>query len=196
MNSSAGPYHCGGVDLEENEVKQAVASCLHILYQSDRALFVNDVSERAITHKLAEYLQTQFKDFNVDCEYNRNSGNGLQNPKRLRLLADEKTRIKMKALGQSTNAEEEDEIHLSVSTYPDIIVHHRLSNDHNLLVIEVKKRNSPVSRDYDYRKIEAFTDQSSNPYKYKFGVFILLGTGSENLTPAELVWFKDGRSQS
>jgi hypothetical protein len=137
MNSSVELYHCGEVDQEENEVKQAVASCLHILHQSDRALFVNDVSERAITHKLAEYLQAQFKDFNVDCEYNRNSCNGLQNPKLLRLLADEKSKIKEKALGQHPNLEEE--IHSSVSTYPDIIVHRRLSNDHNLLVIEVKK---------------------------------------------------------
>ena len=31
----------------------------------------NKVDEMAISHKLAEYLQDEFQDWNVDCEYNR-----------------------------------------------------------------------------------------------------------------------------
>ena len=30
-----------------------------------------DANERSLTHKLAEYLQCEFPDWHVDCEYNR-----------------------------------------------------------------------------------------------------------------------------
>lgn len=40
----------------------------------DEYLLVNNLSERAITHKLAEHYQRLFHEWNVDCEYNRNLG--------------------------------------------------------------------------------------------------------------------------
>lgn len=41
---------------------------------NDRYLLENNLNERAITHKLAEYYQLLFREWNVDCEYNRNLG--------------------------------------------------------------------------------------------------------------------------
>lgn len=55
--------------------------CLEEIYNNDFALIFNNVSERAITHKLAEYLQKRFKGYNVDCEYNRNYERGRYEPK-------------------------------------------------------------------------------------------------------------------
>jgi len=47
---------------------------LDSLLSYDGYLLENNVSERAITHKLAEHYQKLFPEWNVDCEYNRNLG--------------------------------------------------------------------------------------------------------------------------
>ena len=43
--------------VSRRKTEAIVMECLAELYQNDRVLLQNDVSERAITHKLAEYLQ-------------------------------------------------------------------------------------------------------------------------------------------
>ena len=80
----------------------------------------NDVSERTITHKLAEYLQDQFPELNVDCEYNRNFELGEYARKTLYVLNDERQ------AGIEAGLAEDDL--LAISTNPDIIVHRRLTN--------------------------------------------------------------------
>lgn len=45
---------------------------LNLLLNNDGYLLKNDISERSITHKLAEYLQNLFPEWNVDCEFNKN----------------------------------------------------------------------------------------------------------------------------
>ncbi|MBI4086679.1 hypothetical protein HY416_01705 [Candidatus Kaiserbacteria bacterium] len=45
---------------------------LDYLINDDAYLLRNDLNERAITHKLAEYYQILFRGWNVDCEYNKN----------------------------------------------------------------------------------------------------------------------------
>lgn len=52
---------------------------LDILLSRDSYLLVQDIHERTITHKLAEYYQQLFPDWNVDCEYNKN----LSGPKKI-----------------------------------------------------------------------------------------------------------------
>ena len=59
------------------EVEAIVVASLRELLQDDASLLQYDVSERAITHKLAEYLQYRFGDYHVDCEYNRNDSASL-----------------------------------------------------------------------------------------------------------------------
>lgn len=173
-------------------VKHAVKEALARLLEQDRCLFDNDVSERAITHKLAEYLQGIFPNLNVDCEYNRNAEMGPANPKELLLDAENvKSRARANKQQFQTNDLEE-EINSSVSTYPDIIVHRRLTNNENLLVVEVKKQNSQIDHDLDHAKLKAFTCSATNQYRYKHGVFILLHVGSGNRKPPELIWYKDG----
>lgn len=39
-------------------------------YEKERYLLENNANERSLTHKLAEYLNLEFQDFDVDCEYN------------------------------------------------------------------------------------------------------------------------------
>jgi len=47
---------------------------LYTLLKKDGYLLKNSVNERSITHKLAEYYQVLFPEWNVDCEYNLNLG--------------------------------------------------------------------------------------------------------------------------
>lgn len=142
------------------------------LFARDLCLLEDDVSERSITHKLAEYLQNRIPNLHVDCEYNRNAALGEGAPKTLHIL---KTRL---IEDLQSNYLEADDL-LAVSTYPDIIVHRRRLNSDNLLVVEVKKRHSQIDRDHDYRKLMGFTEKSDlNDYCFKYGVFILLDTDS------------------
>ena len=45
---------------------------LSILLSKDGYLLEKCISERAITHKLGEHLQSLFPEWNVDCEFNKN----------------------------------------------------------------------------------------------------------------------------
>lgn len=121
---------------------QRVIAALLLFQIRDRYLLEHDVNEKAMTHKVAEYLQTSFSDYNVDCEYNRNM-----------------------ELAKQLNLTNED----SAITYPDIIVHKRGSNDNNLLIIEAKKSNSNQDISHDKKKVEAF---ATDPYYYQYVILL------------------------
>ena len=101
--------------MELRELKLAVEEALHLLRKNDHVLIRNDVSEWAIAHRLAVYLENIIPGWHVDCEYNR-QGRG-NDPK------------------VNPNAER---------VRPDVILHHRemVECEHNLLVIEVKKNET------------------------------------------------------
>jgi hypothetical protein len=81
-------------------------------------------------HKLAEHLQRELPQWNVDCEYNRD-GNY---PKKLRVPRAVK----------------------ECSVFPDIIVHKR-GGKQNILIIEAKCSDSPVTRvNYDVEKLKLY----------------------------------------
>src|SRR2546426_6667034 len=128
------------------EVQRLVGNALTRLFHDDSGLFETNVNERSITHKLAEYLQQEFADWNVDCEYNRN----LDEMKRLSVP---KTGIEWDDLESKT-------------VFPDIIVHKRGAKK-NLLVIEVKKSNSTVPDTFDKIKLNALLRE---PFNYKFAL--------------------------
>lgn len=178
--------------MGKSEIEQILNTCLDALFDQDWALLEHDVSERAITHKLAEYLQYRIPHLNVDCEYNRNFEFGTFASKTISVLNyNTKEQIK-----QILDADITDLI--TISTFPDIIVHRRMRNDENLLVVEVKKRNSQVNHKHDYAKLKAFTESSKyNAYHFSYGVFLLLNTGRnwKSIKP-ELRWFVEGKEES
>lgn len=94
--------------MNSGVVEQRVERSIDRLLDHDAALFERAVHEVSVSHKLAEYLQQEFPDRNVDCEYNRH----LYEVKRLEGYDSDWVR-------------------------PDIIVHRRGTDD-NLLVIEIK----------------------------------------------------------
>jgi hypothetical protein len=126
--------------------------CIDILYKNDLLLIENNVSERSISHKLAEYLQDEFPDWNVDCEYNR--------------MYDQ---IKvLEGIQECSEQRSTDRI------YPDIIVHER-NTDKNLVVIEIKIN---INDCCDIKKLEKLTLRTGK-FSYKVGYFIRLSKEKE-----------------
>jgi hypothetical protein len=129
------------------EVGRRVATCVGILFKADSDLLENEVNERSISHKLAEYLQPHFPDWNVDCEYNRKG----PHPKVL------------EGISECSEQKKTDRI------YPDIIIHRR-NTDHNLLVIEMKYSSDDPC---DLKKLELLT-ATTGGFRYVLGLFLRL----------------------
>ena len=183
------------MQIEFDQINALVAESLKDLLLYDYILLENDVGERAITHRLAIYLEQRLRSLNlegfsnlsVDCEYNRNSkSDEPYSPKRLVLESYELHKI-------TDNYAQYSDERLAVSCYPDIIIHKRGCNKKNLLIIEVKKTTSRIKDDkFDIRKIKAFTvKDEQNEYDYQFGVFIKLDTRTPTNHPA-CEWYRDG----
>lgn len=137
-------------------LKQSVEEC----YSKDFTLIERSM-EQACVARIFYYMQeiintsvryARFKDYNLDCEYNKNGEEIKDTPR------------------------------CKNGTRPDIILHKRGSNDKNLLVVEFKShasrnrnyQNYGVSK--DIIKLEDFT--SDYVYNYQLGVWVkLLKTG-------------------
>jgi hypothetical protein len=116
------------------------------------------MSERAMTHKFAEAMQNVFRNWHVDCEYNRDG----TIPKRIVDLP--------KMPGKTV--------------LPDIIVHKRNpfgrqneNLDKNLLVIEAKPSDAKAkSKAYDKLKLHRYI---TGGLRYKYGVLLTFVIGDE-----------------
>ena len=145
-----------------SEVESHVEKALRSFFQKDKFLLKNNLNERTISHKLAEYLQKEFSNWDVDCEYNRNID-------RVKKIHPEQIK------SDDTNA---------VTVYPDIIIHHRNTED-NLLIIEIKKDASESDKEKDIKKINTFIKE----FNYVFGLFIDFETGTEKAGIKQKLWF-------
>ena len=132
-------------EISTVQIKERIRIALGLLYKNDYFLFEESVHERSIAHKLAEYLQQQFPDWHVDCEYNRHG-------------------ISVKKLPRECVGKHKENV------YPDINIHHRNTDD-NLVIFEIKPNKSNSVVECDDVKLVEFT-KSSGDYKYILGVFI------------------------
>lgn len=141
--------------------------------QKENFLLSEDLNERAMTHKLAEYIQKYFQDYNVDCEYNRmRDKDGKEyNTKKLNIKSKN---INLTNIKQTT-------------VYPDIIIHKRGNNNDNLLAIETKKKVNLDEEDkkYDFKKLKAMTLQ----LEYLYGAYIEF----DESNISDIKFFKDGK---
>ena len=139
--------------VTKNWVRGKLEAAIQELKAKDWRLLENDANERAITHKLAQFLDPLFPGWDVDCEYNKDG----HKPKRLMTLSVRKERL------DNTDG---------ASVFPDIIVHHRGKKGaaSNLIVIEVKKSSSRENTNRDIEKLRAFKGE----LKYQFAVSMVL----------------------
>lgn len=144
--------------MKKEQIIENINTAYNQLILRDGHLLLADANERSITHKLAEYLQSGFPEWHVDCEYNRN---GLD-VKRL-------DTFKRSIESNDSNA---------VSVYPDIIIHHRNTKD-NLVVIEAKK-SSYSGDDLDEEKLHAYKYDLDYTFAFKIE-FPVAGDFSESV---------------
>lgn len=112
-------------------IKRRIQHCIDKIYENDSDLFDRNNYEVTISSKLAQYLFIEFKEYDVDCEYNKH--------------IDEK---------KYSNE-------LNQKIRPDIIIHTRGTDENNLVYIEIKTDHNRESRTFDYNKIKAMTKQNS-----------------------------------
>jgi len=137
--------------LSKARLNEKLFNAIQNFYEQEFDLLTLDVSERAITHRLAIHIEKEFPGWNVDCEYNRYYDT-------VKKIRDNENPCKT-----------DDSSDEYKSVYPDIIVHKR-NSDCNFLVIELKKENNPVKDECDLYKLQ----QYKGDLHYKFGVFIRL----------------------
>ena len=134
----------------DTNIGRRLRKCLEELVKTDRDLLDNDVNERSITHKLAEHIQREFRHWHVDCEYNRKG----HVPKTLE--------------GKYLESVYSNDTHAR-TVYPDIIIHHRETNE-NLVAIEVKKQTNPDGLDIDRHKLAGYREE----HGYKNTLLVIL----------------------
>jgi tetratricopeptide (TPR) repeat protein len=139
-------------------IKEKIRTAICLLFKNDSFLLTlkenkdkddeqdkKHVHERAIAHKLAEYLQQQFPEWHVDCEYNKHR----DDPKRIK------------------SAIQKD---LPKIVIPDIVIHLR-NSEQNLVIFEIKPYLEKTVNEGDNTKLIEFTNPKGE-YKYYLGVFI------------------------
>jgi hypothetical protein len=72
--------------MNKIDIIEKLTIAIEMFFSNDAWLLEKDLSERSITHKLAEYLQPLFLNYNVDCEYNGNVERGEGGRKRISIL--------------------------------------------------------------------------------------------------------------
>jgi len=155
--------------MEYEEFNFLLNEGLKCLYKSDHVLLSRglNINERTITHRLAMHLTYLFRDFDVDCEYNRmqySNGSHIEGDgwkKTLNLKIDEKIN------------DEDDE---AKTVFPDIIIHKR-RKPINLAVIEVKMSWKSGRKDFDFEKLRAYKKE----FDYEYAVYLELNTEFETI---------------
>jgi hypothetical protein len=159
------------------------------LIRRDKYFLQNNAAERCIVHKLAMYIQDEYKSYNVDCEYNLNTDNEYKR-KIISCIKSEYEKVRTALVSRRTHLIDDVE-YIESSVYPDIIVHRRGSNDHNKMIIEVKKSNNLNDIEYDHYKLKKYTGQGSE-FKYPVGIFLKLFVDTEFNNGYEIIEFFDG----
>ena len=152
--------------------------------KNEKEIIEIDINERTLSARLMFHLQTlllneiyqeNYKEYSVDCEYNRIN------------------EYKIKTLKRYENFEIDDNSDKIRKIFPDIILHKRNSND-NLIAIEMKKicSNNNEAKNKDRIKLKALTNsKGKNDFHYILGVYFEVDTTGNNNHIIE--FFVDGK---
>lgn len=163
--------------FEFEDIKNKVNTSISKLRGNDSVLLKKDYNERLISCRLADYLRTEFKEWDVDCESNRRFDG---DPKKLNVPGKNNPRISY--------------------VTPDITINSRETPD-NLLVIEIKKSNNINNDNHllDQQKLIEFTSKKvkaipSTQYNYAFGLLLIFPVGETDYKNEPLFeWYIDGK---
>jgi len=126
----------------KEDLKKAIAEFL----LKERFILEKELNERTLTHKLAEYIQKYFSDYNVDCEYNRMLSEDANKD-----YITKKLNLKINKVNTTDTS--------AKTVYPDIIIHKRGNDKNNLLIIEMKKKINSRDKNFDLNKINGYINE-------------------------------------
>lgn len=160
------------------QINEKIKRALNRLYEEDELLFeLNDgkgASERCIVFRFAMYLQEDFRNYFVDCDFNASCTYHLQ---------EDGTYVRTKNHGKPIRNEDGS----LTDRFPDIIVHERnfpeiynpLENEqlNDFICFEIKKSTNYVGRDKDLNNLRQLTSS----YGYLYGFHIILHKNREKV---------------
>ena len=155
--------------MTESIAYELIKNATDLFYEKDIFLLENDVTERAITHRIGMYLQQIVGDsFDVDCEYNRM---GRIKNNEIYLTEGDYFAKTVCLSGEQVS----DESDLGSRVFPDIIVHKR-GTVQNSIIMEVKVYGKNGDRKHDLMKLERYRKDLN----YKHAVFVELFKNRQN----------------
>ena len=178
INTSSNPQ----LNDEEKTIIVNIEKSLQKLYSEQPSLFPRNntkaLCERCLVFRFALYLQENFSEYYVDCDFNSSSWKYYdqcgslkegENPAKLIRQSDGSFRKR----------------------FIDIIIHKRSSEtDNNFLCFEVKKWNNSRGIKKDINNLKELTgDEAMFQYHYKLGLLIILG---RTLDKTKIRLFKNG----
>ena len=137
--------------MTKAQIETALNRAIDKFVERDKHLLAADANERSMSHRIAVYWEQEMPGYDVDCEYDRDGFD-----------------VKRLELAPRLTSTDNDE---AVTVFPDIIVHRRGNNDHNLLVVEMKKAETGTEIAYDLHKLRAFRRE----LKYTWAVHLIIG---------------------
>ena len=152
-----------------------IQKCVKKLYEKDEYLFECGACERSLMFRFAYYLQMEFSNHTVDCEFNKLGFNGNMTGDKMMIDSDTNELKKI---------------------YVDIIIHKRNSNlSDNFICLELKRTKRYMENDIQRLKImtspNGFTHDGKNyVFNYDFGFFILLTKDEKN---KDIYVFRNGK---
>jgi len=150
-----------------DEIKSRIDNALNLLTlpENDKYLLEHNLGERCIAHRFAVHLASQFPDWDIDCEYNRNGDELKEMP-----ISEE-----CKALLRKTRR-----------VFPDIIIHKRGDEGPNLLAIEIKREGQP-GEECDIAKLHGYISNIG----YACGLYVSFISGSVDEHIAKKAFFSE-----
>jgi hypothetical protein len=150
------------LDPEDKLYIEKVESALTTFLAKDKILVAYKTREESLSHRIGCYLRDEFEGKNGS-EY----------------CKVDCEYDKFGEIGKGIG---------SKGIRPDIIVHKRGNQSNNLIVIEVKKRETPL--DWDERKLKWMTSQRGK-YHYKLGLFLGFTKINDSKASITKIWYKD-----
>jgi hypothetical protein len=154
--------------MQRDDAVRLLTQAVDQVIRSDRILLELDVTERALSCRIAHYMHDRElvpPPLSIDCEYNRH----FAEAKRLQLPP-------RRALDREVRA---------TTVFPDIIVHERNSDESNLLAIEMKKPGGSLA--YDRQKLLAFRRELG----YLHTAHLILGLDASGDLVNQVIWVDD-----
>jgi hypothetical protein len=157
-------------------IREKIEASVLRFAERDYKLLVSDANEDSISSKIAQQIEIEFLEWDIDTQYNR-FGIGIKT----KLIKTSKAKfLEYKQRGITPNFRISiDELYRnpeSAPVFPDIIVHRRNEEFNNHLIIEVKKKNNPeLFNGWDEWKIQFFM----NTLNYRYGAHLILNSGHQ-----------------